>query len=74
MNSDIEQEIRNVAVAGATCLLGSLVVESLLRSGRFNVTILNRAPHGDLPLGTQSIIIDYSDGESLIKAIIGILL
>ncbi|RSL56896.1 hypothetical protein CEP51_014331 [Fusarium floridanum] len=67
-----EQNIRNVAVAGATGLLGSLVLKALIESGQFNVTMLGRAGRSDSPPpGAQLAIVDYSNTESLVKALHG---
>ncbi|KAI1370234.1 putative isoflavone reductase like protein P3 [Hypoxylon crocopeplum] len=65
------QEIRNVAVAGGTGLLGTHVLRCLAQSARFNVTLLNRTERDDIPPGVELAIVDYGDRDSLAKALEG---
>ena len=61
--------IKTVAVAGAGSL-GKVVVEELVASG-FSVTALTRSDSKDVPSGVEIQQVDYSDLESLKKALEG---
>ncbi|KAH7116336.1 putative isoflavone reductase like protein P3 [Dactylonectria macrodidyma] len=71
MGSIADQQIINVAVAGGTGILGSLVLKSLLQSGRFNVTILGRSERNHRPIGVKLAVVDYNDSNSLVEALKG---
>ncbi|KAI1084597.1 putative isoflavone reductase like protein P3 [Whalleya microplaca] len=71
MDSITSQEIRHVAVAGGTGLLGTHVVQCLVQSGRFNVTVLSREERNGVLAGAQSTIIDYGNKGSLTRALEG---
>ncbi|CAI6038660.1 hypothetical protein V2G26_010841 [Clonostachys chloroleuca] len=68
MSSD---NIRNVAVAGASGIIGSKLVPLLIESGRFTVTILGRAGFTDVPAGAKLVVVDYHDQESLFRGLRG---
>ncbi|KAF2649202.1 NAD(P)-binding protein [Lophiostoma macrostomum CBS 122681] len=60
-----------VAVAGGTGKLGRAIVETLVGSGKFQVHILAREASGTKAkeLGTSVISADYSNVESIVKAL-----
>ena len=61
--------IKTVAVAGAGSL-GKVVVEELVAGG-FSVTALTRSDSKDVPSGVKTQQVDYSNPESLEKALQG---
>ncbi|KAL0933581.1 oxidoreductase [Colletotrichum truncatum] len=66
--------IKNVALAGATGSLGSLVVKHVIASGLFNVTILKRAGSTTTypdSADVKFVEVDYDSQESLQAALTG---
>jgi uncharacterized protein YbjT (DUF2867 family) len=65
-------EIKTVAVAGATGNLGPKIVDALLKSGKFTVTVLKRAGStATVPAGVKTIDVDYTSPESVEQALAG---
>lgn len=64
--------IKNVAVAGGSGSLGSAVLNGLVTSGNFNITVLKRATSTfQAPPGVRVIDVDYDSPESLQSALSG---
>ncbi|UPK92044.1 hypothetical protein LCI18_002979 [Fusarium solani-melongenae] len=64
--------IKNVALAGATGSLGSLVAKHIISSGLFNVTILQRVGSTAVcPDSVKIVEVDYTSQESLQVALTG---
>ncbi|KAL1881662.1 hypothetical protein Plec18167_003260 [Paecilomyces lecythidis] len=63
--------IKNVAVAGGTGTLGTHVVNALLDSGAFNVTVLTRNSSAKVHPNISVKQVDYRSVESLIDALRG---
>jgi len=67
-------EIKNVAISGATGNLGPSVLNGLLASGKFKVTVLTRAEPSSktsFPPEVTVIPVDYTSAASLEKALAG---
>ncbi|KAM0482185.1 hypothetical protein ACHAP7_004412 [Fusarium lateritium] len=64
-------EIKNVALAGASGSLGSHILQALVKSGRFNVTILTRKATNNVPSGTAVKVVDYESASDLVAALRG---
>ena len=62
--------IKNVAVAGATGSLGSVLVKQLVQDG-FSVTALTRGGSDALPAEVKARQVDYNDPTSLKNALAG---
>ncbi|KAJ5956852.1 hypothetical protein N7501_011131 [Penicillium viridicatum] len=64
--------IRNVAIAGASGALGSLIFHALLQSELFNVTVLARPlSHAQFPAYVKVIRVDYISVPDLTVALTG---
>jgi nucleoside-diphosphate-sugar epimerase len=64
--------IKNIAIAGATGSLGSVVANKVIASGHFNVTLLKRAGStGTVPEGVKIVEVDYESQSSLQAALEG---
>ncbi|KAI9736307.1 MAG: hypothetical protein M1834_001193 [Cirrosporium novae-zelandiae] len=64
--------IKNVAIAGATGNLGPAVLNELISSRKFNITVLKRASStGTIPASVKSIVVDYNSLDSLKNALQG---
>lgn len=64
--------IKNVAIAGASGALGSVVFQKLVSSGSFNVTVLRRQGSSAVfPSGTDIRDVDFDSVDSLKSALAG---
>ncbi|KAM5510124.1 oxidoreductase [Fusarium oxysporum f. sp. phaseoli] len=64
--------IKNVALAGATGSLGSVVAKHIISSGLFNVTVLQRVGStAAYPNSVKVVEVDYTSQESLQAALTG---
>jgi uncharacterized protein YbjT (DUF2867 family) len=64
--------LKNIAVAGAAGDLGSAVFNALVKSGKFNLTVLTRADSkSTFPSGTKVVKVDYDSLDSLTAALQG---
>ncbi|KAK6815483.1 hypothetical protein RU639_008715 [Aspergillus parasiticus] len=64
-------QIRNVAVAGATGNVGSKVLQALLDVARFKVTVLTRKEGHPFPKGVETRVVNYDSIDSLSEAVKG---
>ncbi|KAH7119194.1 hypothetical protein EDB81DRAFT_952570 [Dactylonectria macrodidyma] len=65
------REIKNVALAGASGSLGSRILQALVGTGRFNVTILARKTMGGVPSGAVMEVVDFESASALTAALKG---
>jgi uncharacterized protein YbjT (DUF2867 family) len=64
--------IKNVAIAGASGSLGSVIFTKLVDSGKFNIRVLKRSgSEASFPAGTDVVEVDFSSLESLTSALKG---
>jgi len=64
--------IKNVAIVGASGALGVPVLNALVDSKKFNVTVLTRtSSKGDFPASVKVVPVDYDSVESLTAALRG---
>ncbi|KAE9390848.1 NAD(P)-binding protein [Gymnopus androsaceus JB14] len=63
--------LKNIIQVGATGTLGPSVLQALIASNKFNVTVGTRDASGTFPAGVKVVQIDYSSQESLVKAFSG---
>ncbi|KAH7230345.1 hypothetical protein MRS44_011971 [Fusarium solani] len=64
--------IKNVAIAGASGALGSIVFKKFTEAGQFNIRVLKRAgSESSFPAGTEVVEVDYSSFDSLVAAFQG---
>ncbi|KAK7740632.1 hypothetical protein SLS62_011074 [Diatrype stigma] len=64
--------IKNVAIAGASGDLGSVVFEKLVASGKFNIRVLRRTgSSAKFPAGTDVVDVDFDSLESVKSALAG---
>ncbi|KAK9415705.1 putative Bifunctional pinoresinol-lariciresinol reductase [Seiridium unicorne] len=64
--------IKNVALVGATGNLGPSVLEALLKTKDFNITVLKRAESkSKLPASVKVKVVDFEDEASLVAALKG---
>lgn len=64
--------IKNVAIAGASGALGSVVFKKFVEAGRFNIRVLKRAgSESTFPAGTDVVEVDYTSFDSLKAALQG---
>ncbi|CAI6095106.1 unnamed protein product [Clonostachys chloroleuca] len=64
--------IKTVAVAGGTGHLGAIVVEQLVKSGLFEVTVVTRGEKGgQIPAAVKMITVDYEYVDNLAEALRG---
>ena len=67
-----QPHIVNIAIAGASGIIGKVIVDHLLRGGKHNITALTRAgSKTKLPEGVKIADVDYEDKSSLITALKG---
>ncbi|KAM0413598.1 hypothetical protein ACHAPT_013628 [Fusarium lateritium] len=64
-------QIKNVALAGASGSLGSCILQALVRTGRFNVTVLARKAMDDVPSGAVVQVVDFESASALTAALKG---
>ncbi|KAM6517710.1 hypothetical protein FSOLCH5_008677 [Fusarium solani] len=64
-------QIKNVALAGASGSLGSCILQALVRTGRFNVTVLARKTMDDVPSGAVVQVVDFESASALTAALKG---
>src|SRR3569833_2671033 len=63
-------EAKNVAIAGAAGSLGSVMLERLLASGKFNVRVLRRlGSTSAIPAGVEVVEVDYDSVDALKAAL-----
>ncbi|KAM0329235.1 hypothetical protein ACHAQA_004535 [Verticillium albo-atrum] len=67
----MSQQIQNVALAGATGSVGSVILESLLESGKFNITILARKAHPSSSPTVKTNVVDFESLDALTEALKG---
>ncbi|KAF7113641.1 hypothetical protein CNMCM5793_002997 [Aspergillus hiratsukae] len=65
------QTIRNVAIAGATGNAGSNILNALLSSGKFTITVLTRKPNPSLPTSITTKVVEFDSLSSLTSALKG---
>ncbi|PQE33620.1 hypothetical protein CJF32_00008613 [Rutstroemia sp. NJR-2017a WRK4] len=64
--------IKNVAITGASGALGKPILDAILNSGKFNVTVLTRASSkGQFPSSVKVVPVDFDSVESLTAALKG---
>ncbi|CAG9939906.1 unnamed protein product [Clonostachys rosea f. rosea IK726] len=64
--------ITTVAVVGGTGDLGSIIVEQLVKSGLFEVTVITRGGKGgQIPAAVKIITVDYESVDNLAEALRG---
>lgn len=64
--------IKNVAIAGASGALGSVVFKKFVESGKFNIRVLKRAgSKSEFPANTEVVDVDYDSFDSLKAALEG---
>jgi len=64
--------IKNVAIAGATGNIGTAILNGLLNSNQFNITVLIRSGSTNkaaLPSNVNLVTIDYSNPKTLVDAL-----
>ncbi|RSL46383.1 hypothetical protein CEP51_015942 [Fusarium floridanum] len=64
-------QIKNVALAGATGSLGSCILQALVKTGRFNVTLLSRKAINNFPSGVTVQVVDFESVSALTTALDG---
>ncbi|KAM5353282.1 hypothetical protein ACJZ2D_016821 [Fusarium nematophilum] len=71
--ADLRSSIKNVALAGATGMLGSHILAAFCQNERYNLTALIRDKSSIPPLPAQVAVIqvDYESHESLVSALQG---
>lgn len=67
----MSRQITHVAIAGASGSLGSEILSALVKTGRFNITILTRKVMSDAPSGTTIKVVDYESASELTDALKG---
>ncbi|KAL2689341.1 hypothetical protein Neosp_003394 [[Neocosmospora] mangrovei] len=67
----MSRQIKNVALAGASGSLGSVILQTLVRTGRFNVTILSRRALSDVPSGVVVQVVDFESVSALTESLKG---
>ncbi|KIY00987.1 uncharacterized protein Z520_03653 [Fonsecaea multimorphosa CBS 102226] len=66
------QPVKNIALAGATGTLGTAILQTLLSSGDFFVTVLTQKTFDqDFPPSVKVISINYESGDSISAALQG---
>ncbi|KAL7768603.1 hypothetical protein ACKLNR_002904 [Fusarium oxysporum f. sp. zingiberi] len=70
---DLRSRVKNVALAGATGMLGSHILAAFSQNKRYNLTLLvrNNSSIGSFPLHITVIQVDYDSHESLVSALRG---
>lgn len=70
--ADYQNHLRNVAFAGATGQLGSVIVQELLKSGKHTVTAIVRSDSkSQPPEGVQVAKVDYANESTIVEALKG---
>ncbi|KAF5010289.1 hypothetical protein FDECE_3539 [Fusarium decemcellulare] len=67
----MSQQIKNVAIAGATGSAGSKILRALIDSGKFDVTVIARKPSSSLPSDAKVKVVDFDSSEALFDAFKG---
>ncbi|WAO87061.1 NmrA domain-containing protein [Fusarium falciforme] len=65
----MSRQIKNVALAGASGSLGSVILHTLVRTGGFNVTVLSRRALSDVPSGVAVQVVDFGSASALTEAL-----
>ena len=64
--------LRNIAIAGASGVIGEPVIDHLLQAGKHNITALTRSgSKADFPDNVKTAKVDYEDKSSLVSALAG---
>ncbi|RSL43880.1 hypothetical protein CEP54_014907 [Fusarium duplospermum] len=58
-------QIKNVALAGASGSLGSCILQALVKTSHFNVTLLSRKAVNNVPSGVVVQVVDFESVSSL---------
>jgi saccharopine dehydrogenase-like NADP-dependent oxidoreductase len=67
-----EPHLKNIAIAGASGVIGIPVIKHLFEGGKHNIIGLNRAASkAELPEGIKVASVDYDDESSLIEELKG---
>ncbi|KAJ4377478.1 hypothetical protein N0V83_000303 [Neocucurbitaria cava] len=65
-------QIKNIAIVGASGNIGSQIATALLAKGQFNITAISRAESkGTFPQGIKIAHIDYNNPDTIVKALKG---
>ncbi|KAH8743151.1 hypothetical protein F5883DRAFT_593956 [Diaporthe sp. PMI_573] len=65
------QQIKNVALAGATGSAGSSILKALVDSGKFNVTALVRKPNPSISSAVNVKVVNFNSHDALVEAFAG---
>lgn len=64
--------LQNIAIAGASGVIGRPIIKHLLQGGKHNITGLTRAgSKAALPEGVKAVPVNYEDESSLVEALKG---
>ena len=64
--------LRNIAIAGASGVIGEPVIDHLLQAGKHNITALTRSgSKAKFPDSVKAAEVDYEDKSSLASALLG---
>ena len=64
--------LKNIAIAGASGVIGAPIIEQLLQAGKHNITALTRSGRKSrFPDSVKAIEVDYEDKSSLVSALEG---
>ncbi|KAH7142943.1 hypothetical protein B0J13DRAFT_636767 [Dactylonectria estremocensis] len=73
MKEDLRSRIKNVALAGATGIVGSYILAAFCQNKRYNLTLLvrDKSNIASFPPHITVIQVDYDSNESLVSALRG---